>query len=164
MCKKECFGLTVYREGDLKFSAMITLSGKLKNLQARIGRGTWGPGSPLDPRFWGPKIEHFWALFNFSIIFFASLCSAYYFFNMLLFQSSNSKIFQPRFTQHMISHPEVFVSRACSSRVTYLLTTVSVGMCVCVSVCMYVCMYVDSYNLVSNIHTRWLGLHSLVVS
>ena len=32
---------------------------------------------PLDPRFWGPKIEHFWSLFNFSIIFFASLCSAY---------------------------------------------------------------------------------------
>ena len=33
-------------------------------------------------------------------------------------------------------------SRTCSSRATYLLTTVSVGMCVCVSVCMYVCMYV----------------------
>ena len=68
-----------------------------------------GPGPPLDPRFWGPTIEHFWALFNFSLIFFASLCSAYYFFNMLLFQSSNSKIFQPRFARHMISHLEVFV-------------------------------------------------------
>ena len=32
--------------------------------------GPWGPGPPLDPRFRGPKIEHFWALFNFSIIFF----------------------------------------------------------------------------------------------
>ena len=40
-------------------------------LQARIrGGGTRGPGPPLDPRFWDPKIEHFWALFNFSIIFF----------------------------------------------------------------------------------------------
>ena len=47
-------------------------------------------------------------------------------------------------------------SRTCSSRATYLLSTVSVGMCVCVSVCMYVCMFVDSYNLISNIHTRWL--------
>ena len=32
--------------------------------------GARGPGPPPDPRFWGPKIEHFWALFNFSIIFF----------------------------------------------------------------------------------------------
>ena len=71
--------------------------------------GPRGPRPPLDPRFWGPKIEHFWALFNFSIIFFASLCLAYYFFNMLLFQSSNSKIFQPCFTRHMICHLEVFV-------------------------------------------------------
>ena len=47
-------------------------------------------------------------------------------------------------------------SRTCSSRATYLLNAVSVGMCVCVSVCMYVCMFVDSYNLISNIHTRWL--------
>ena len=29
---------------------------------------------------------------------------------MLFFQSSNSKIFQSRFTQYMISHLEVFVS------------------------------------------------------
>ena len=72
-------------------------------------RGGRGPGPPLDPRFWGPKIEHFWALFNFSLIFLASLRSAYYFFNMLLFQSSNSKIFKPRFARHMISHLEVFV-------------------------------------------------------
>ena len=73
------------------------------------GGGPGGPGPPPDPRFWGPKIEHFWALFNFSLIFLASLRSAYYFFNMLLFQSSNSKIFQPRFARHMISHLEVFV-------------------------------------------------------
>ena len=73
------------------------------------GADPGGPGVPLDPRFWGPKTEHFWALFNFSIIFFASLRSAYYFFNMLFFQSSNSKIFQPRFARHMISHLEVFV-------------------------------------------------------
>ena len=76
----------------------------------RCGSGG-GPGAqaPLDPRFWGPKIEHFWALFNFSIIFFASLRSAYYFFNILLFQSSNSKIFQPHFARHMISHLKVFI-------------------------------------------------------
>ena len=74
--------------------------------QARI---QGGPRPPLHPRFWGPKIEHFWALFNISMIFFASLRSAYYFFNTLLFQSSNSKIFQPRFTQHMISHLLLFV-------------------------------------------------------
>ena len=71
--------------------------------------GALGPMSPFDPRFWGPKIEHFWALLNFSIICFASLCLVYYFFNMLLFQSSSSKIFRPRFTWHMISHIEVFV-------------------------------------------------------
>ena len=87
--------------GDLKFETCKY------HLQVRIQGG--GPGPPLDPRFWGPKIEHFWALFNFSIIFFASLRLAYYFFNMLLFQSSNSKIFQPCFTRHMISHLEVFV-------------------------------------------------------
>ena len=39
-------------------------------LQVRIQGGTLGARPPLDPRFWGPKIEHFWALFNFSIIFF----------------------------------------------------------------------------------------------
>ena len=39
----------------------------------------------------------------------ASLRLAYYFFNMLLFHSSNSKIFQPCFTRHMISHLKVFV-------------------------------------------------------
>ena len=50
-------------------------------------RGTQGT-RPLDSRFWGPKIEHFWALFNFSII-----RSAYHFFDMLLFHSSNSKNF-----------------------------------------------------------------------
>ena len=68
-----------------------------------------GPRPPLDPKFWGPKIEHFWVLFNFSIIFFASLCSAYYFFNMLLFHSSNWKIFQPHFARHVISHLEILV-------------------------------------------------------
>ena len=73
------------------------------------GPGPQTPRPSLDPRFWGPKIEHFWALFNFFIIFFASLCSAYYFFNMLLFHSSNSKIFQLCFTQYMISHLQVFV-------------------------------------------------------
>ena len=49
--------------------------------QVRIQGGARRPGGPgpcLDLRFWGPKIENFWALFNFSIIFFASLCSAYY--------------------------------------------------------------------------------------
>ena len=75
---------------------------------ARRGSGG-GAGLPLDPRFWGPKIEHFWALFNFSIFFFASLHLAYYFINMLLFQSSNSKIFQPCFAWHMISHLQVFL-------------------------------------------------------
>ena len=65
--------------------------------------------TPLTLGFEAPKLSILGALFNFSIIFFASLCSAYYFFNMLLFQSSNSKIFQPRFARHMISHPEVFV-------------------------------------------------------
>ena len=74
------------------------------------GGGPRGPGPPPDPRFWGPKIEHFAALFNFSIIFFASLRSAYYFFNMLLFHSSNWKIFQPRFTRHVFSHLQVLVS------------------------------------------------------
>ena len=82
----------------------------LKQVRIR-GGGPGGPGPPPDPRFWGPKIEHFWALFNFSIIFFfASLRSAYYFFNMLLIHSSNWKIFQPRFARHVISHLEILVS------------------------------------------------------
>ena len=79
-------------------------------LQVRIQGGASWARAPPDPRFWGPKIEHFWALFNFSIIFFASLRSAYYFFNMLLIHSSNWKIFQPRFARHVISHLEILVS------------------------------------------------------
>ena len=34
-----------------------------------------------------------------------------------------------------------FVSRACSSRATYLLSIVSVGVFVCRYVCMYVCLW-----------------------
>ena len=49
-------------------------------------------------------MEHFWALSNFSVIFSTSLHLAYYFFNILLFfHNSNSKIFQPCFTLHIIS-------------------------------------------------------------
>ena len=62
---------------------------KLKQLvlfNTRCGSRGAGPGPPIDPRFRGPKIEHFWALFNFSLIFFALLHLAYYFFNMLLFR------------------------------------------------------------------------------
>ena len=81
----------------------------LVHQQAQI-QGNPGARAPLDPRFWGSRIEHFWDLFHFFIIFFASLCSAYYFFNMLLFHSSNWTIFQPRFAQHVISHLEVLVS------------------------------------------------------
>ena len=50
--------------------------------------GGGGPGArapPLDPKFWGPRIEHFGALSNFFLICFASLRSAYFFFNILLF-------------------------------------------------------------------------------
>ena len=32
-------------------------------------QGAQGPRPSLDPRFWGPKTEHLWALFNFSIFF-----------------------------------------------------------------------------------------------
>ena len=71
----------------------LNAKGCSRGAQARIQGGPGGPGPPFDPRFWGPKIEHFGALFYFSIIFFASLRSVYYFFNMLLFQSSNSKNF-----------------------------------------------------------------------
>ena len=39
-------------------------------VQVRIQGGAPGARAPPDPRFWGPKIDHFWALFNFSIIFF----------------------------------------------------------------------------------------------
>ena len=68
---------------------------------------------PLSGADWGggdrpPLTLDFQAPFNFSIIFFASLHLAYYFFNILLFHRSNSKIFQPHFTQHMISHLKVF--------------------------------------------------------
>ena len=95
----------VYQPATPSSHMLLTCS----NTRCGSRGGPGGPGPPLDPRFWGPKIEHFWALFNFSLIFFASLCSAYYFFNMMLFQSSNSKIFQPCFARHMISHLEVFV-------------------------------------------------------
>ena len=71
--------------------------------------GPGGPGPPLTLGFEAPKLSIFGPYLIFPLIFFASLRSAYYFFNMLLFQSSNSKIFQPRFTRHMISHLEVFV-------------------------------------------------------
>ena len=48
--------------------------------------GARGPGPPPPhPKFWGPKIDHFGALSNFFLIFFASLRSAYFFFNILLF-------------------------------------------------------------------------------
>ena len=90
----------------LKLSEEIWVSvmWDIGSLQVKI-QGTW---APLDPRFWGPKIEHFWALFNFFIYFFALLCSEYYFFNILPFHSSNSKIFEPCFTRHIISHLKVF--------------------------------------------------------
>ena len=83
------------------------------NLQAGtpLGADPGGPrGPPLTLDFEAPKLSIFGALFNFSTIFFASLCSAYYFFNVLLFHSSNWKIFQPHFAQHVISHLQVFVS------------------------------------------------------
>ena len=66
--------------------------------QAWIQGGPRGPGPTLTLGFEAPKLSIF-----------ALLCSAYYFFNMLLFKSSNSKIFQPRFARHMISHLQVFV-------------------------------------------------------
>ena len=103
-CVLEGLSIGVLKGGVLiLFYTHIHMQDRLDKFQARI------QGGPLGPWFWGPKIEHFWALFNFSIIFFALLCSAYYFFNMLLFQSSNSKIFQPRIARHMISHLKVFV-------------------------------------------------------
>ena len=74
------------------------------------GGGPGGPAPPLTLGFEAPKLSIFGALFNFSIIFFASLRSAYYFFNMLLFHSSNWKIFQPHFARHVISHLQVLVS------------------------------------------------------
>ena len=60
--------------------------------QVRI-RGGSGARPPLDPRFWGLSKLHL----------------AYYFFNML-HNSSDWKIFQPRFTWHVISHLEILVS------------------------------------------------------
>ena len=85
--------------------------GHMKNPRTvftRLEPGGPGARTPLDPSFSGPEIEHFRALFNFSIIFFASLCLAYYFFNILHFHSSTSKIFQPGFDRHMTSHLKVF--------------------------------------------------------
>ena len=61
--------------------------------QARIqggrGPGAQGPGPPLTLGFEAPKLSIFGPYLIFTYFFFASLCSAYYFFNMLLFQSSN---------------------------------------------------------------------------
>ena len=111
-CPNFLYNLTDASSTKLSFACKVgtLFAHKLVNYRCGSRGGPGGPGPPLDPRFWGPKIEHFWALFNFSIIFFASLCSSYYFFNMLLFHSSNWKIFQPRFARHVISHLQVFVS------------------------------------------------------
>ena len=62
---------------------------------------------PLTLGFEAPKLSIFGPYLIFSIFFFASLRSVYYFFNMLLFHSSNRKIFQPHFARHVISHLEV---------------------------------------------------------
>ena len=80
----EC--ILVYNDFSL-FAGNTKYVGNRVNVCRRGSKGV-APGAqpPLDSRFWGPKIEHFWALFNFSIIFLASLRSAYYFFNMLLFR------------------------------------------------------------------------------
>ena len=64
---------------------------------------------PLTLGFETPNLSIFGPYLIFPKIFFASLCSTYYFFNMLLFQRSNTKMFQPRFIWHMMSHLEVFV-------------------------------------------------------
>ena len=65
--------------------------GKLyKGFKVRCGSG--GPrasGHPLTLGFEAPKLSIFGPYLIFSIIFFALLHSAYYFFNMLLFQRSN---------------------------------------------------------------------------
>ena len=62
-----------------------------------------GAGTPLTQGFQASKLSIFGSYLIFP--FFASLHSAYYFFDILLFHSSNSKIFQPCFAQHL----EVFV-------------------------------------------------------
>ena len=64
-------------------------------------------GPPLGPRFWGPKIEHFGALINFSIIFLASLSLAYYFFICCLFIVQIQKFSNLASLLYRISHLEV---------------------------------------------------------
>ena len=66
------------------------------------------PGAPLTLGFEAPKLSIFGPYLMFPQ-FFVLLGSAYYFFNILLFHSSNSKNVQPRFAQHMISHLRVFL-------------------------------------------------------
>ena len=58
----------------LDLSCLGTDGNEMVSIGNTVSRGSRGGprglGPPLDPRFSGPKIEHFWALFNFSIIFF----------------------------------------------------------------------------------------------
>ena len=68
----------------------------------------WPRPPSLTLSFEAPKLSIFGPYLIFPY-FFASFNSAYHFFNMLLFHSSNSKFFQPPFIWHMISHIEVFV-------------------------------------------------------
>ena len=71
--------------------------------------GAWGPSPPpLTLGFEAPKLSIF-GPYLLLPHFFTSLCLAYYFFNILLFHSSNSEIVQPHFAQHMVSHLEVFL-------------------------------------------------------
>ena len=67
-----------------------------------------------DPSVWDSKIEHFGPVYRFQICF-ASLGSAYYFFNILLFFIIQiQKFSQPCFARHIISHLIQIESRSLS--------------------------------------------------
>ena len=70
--------------------------------QVRIQGGTRGPGPPLTLGFKAPKLSIFGPYLIFPYFFLPRFAQCI--ISLLLFHSSNSKIFQPHSPQHMISH------------------------------------------------------------
>ena len=61
------FDISVFAIGEVK---LYSYRRKYPRHSGADPGGTPGARTPLDPGFWGPNIEHIWALFHFSIIFF----------------------------------------------------------------------------------------------
>ena len=90
-CIAKLSNCIVNRTATIKYSCTSLLESW--ETGADPGGGPGGPGPPLTLGFEAPKLSIFGPYLIFPQFFFASLRSAYYFFNMLLIHSSNWKIF-----------------------------------------------------------------------